>query len=175
MSVTFDIDKPISLPVRRRRFVHDISLPRLAQTRLYDPARKPRGAARIKRKLAQLADDLGGRAQHGKLLLFQPETRQQRTRPAAHVRAAVEDPGDNELGTQPFVVWVRGQLRECVHATLGFEVSDDCWEESVPDAVRERLSQFSTCRNITQVRLGVCELVSQLSECVLNSAKKRTS
>ena len=89
--------------------------------------------------------------------------------------AAVEDPGDNELGTQPFVVWVRGQLRECVHATLGFEVSADCWEESVPDAVRERLSQFSMCTNITQVRLGVGELVSQLSECVLNSAKKRTS
>lgn len=57
-SVTVEIEEPISLTVHQRRFIHGISLPRLAQKRLYDPARKPQGAARLRRKLAQLADDL---------------------------------------------------------------------------------------------------------------------
>ena len=93
----------------------------------------------------------------------------------AILTAAVENPDDNELGTRPFVVWMRRQLRECVCASLRFEVPDNCWEGRVPDAVRERLSQFSTCRNDTQVQLGVRELVSQVSECVLSSAKGRRS
>ena len=91
------------------------------------------------------------------------------------IMTAVMNPNDHELGSQPFVVWVRGQLRGCVHASLGFEVSNDCWEESALDAVQQGLSRFSACKDSAQVRLAVCELISEISECVLSSAKARQS
>jgi FkbM family methyltransferase len=45
-----------SIAVRPRRFIEDIALPPLARARIYDPASKPHGAKRLKRKLAQAAD-----------------------------------------------------------------------------------------------------------------------
>ena len=52
-----EVSKPILLPVSDRRFVRDISLPALANMRLYDPARKLRGLKRLNRKFAQCADE----------------------------------------------------------------------------------------------------------------------
>jgi FkbM family methyltransferase len=58
LSVTSGNNKTLSLPVRPRRFIDHISLPFLARMRLYDPARKPRGGRKLKRKLGQFADEL---------------------------------------------------------------------------------------------------------------------
>jgi FkbM family methyltransferase len=48
----------ISIKVRPRQFIEDISLPLLSRARTYDPAHKPRGLKRLNRKLAQAADHI---------------------------------------------------------------------------------------------------------------------
>ena len=93
----------------------------------------------------------------------------------AILTAAVANPSDHELGSRPFVVSVRGCLRECVHASLGFEVSNDCWEDEALDAVWQGLSRFSACKDPAQTQLAVCGLISQVSEYLLSSKKARQS
>ena len=56
-------DGEISIAVRPRQFVERISLPPLARARIYDPARKPRGLKRLKRKLARVAETYAKRLQ----------------------------------------------------------------------------------------------------------------
>lgn len=57
MPSTEDVAK-FSVTVRPRAFVEDIALPFFPRMRLYDPERKPRGLARLRRKLGPAADDL---------------------------------------------------------------------------------------------------------------------
>ncbi len=93
----------------------------------------------------------------------------------AILTASVANPNDHELGSRPFVVSVRGNLRECVHASLGFEVSNECWEATSLDAVWQGLSRFSACKDPAQTQLAVCELISQVSESLLSSKEARQS
>ena len=93
----------------------------------------------------------------------------------AVVTAAVDHQKEHELAPEPFIVSVREQLRECVHASLGFERSNDWWEESTLDAVRQCLSPFSACTGSAQGQLAICDLISRISECVLSSSKARRS
>jgi FkbM family methyltransferase len=50
--------KNISIIVPRRDFIEAIALPILPRLRLYDPAQKPQGLKKLKRKSAQVADDI---------------------------------------------------------------------------------------------------------------------
>lgn len=83
--------------------------------------------------------------------------------------AAIEAKSSQGLGSRPFVVGMREQLRECVHASIGDEVSNDLWEERALDIPRQCLAQFSECKDPPQVQLVLCELISHISECFLSS------
>lgn len=51
-------DKEFSIAVKQRHFIKDVRLPYLPRLRLYDPACKPEGVQRLKRKLGQAADTI---------------------------------------------------------------------------------------------------------------------
>lgn len=51
-------DKIITITVQPRKFIKDITLPFLLRLRLHDPAHRPRGIDRLKKKFGQAVDDL---------------------------------------------------------------------------------------------------------------------
>ena len=50
-------NEEISVAVRPRSFIEDITLPLLSRARMYDPERKPRGLGKLRRKIGQAADE----------------------------------------------------------------------------------------------------------------------
>lgn len=58
MVIESQSEKTIWIPVQRRDFIEDITLPLLPRLRLYDPSQKPKGLKKLRRKLGQVADDV---------------------------------------------------------------------------------------------------------------------